>query len=167
MQFFFFSAFDCFAAIFFLYLFLHFRDHRRRGGLPYPPGPPSWPIIRNLLDYPKVLPWRQFADMSKKYGKFNILVVPGYPFVPAEPPLQGDVICLRIYPRDVIVLNSSSAIKDLLEKRSQIYSERVYFPTLRMYVCHGSILVSQLTAMSTILDLQDEFGLVARHERND
>jgi hypothetical protein len=55
MQFFLINAFDCFAALFFLYLLVHFRDRRRRGGLPYPPGPVSWPIIGNLLDIPKDL----------------------------------------------------------------------------------------------------------------
>jgi hypothetical protein len=68
------NTLDCFAALFFLYLLVHFRDRRRRGGLPYPPGPPSWPIIGNLLDIPKDLAWTEYADMSKKYGKCNILV---------------------------------------------------------------------------------------------
>jgi hypothetical protein len=73
------NAFDCFAALFFLYLLVHFRDRRRRGGLPYPPGPPSWPIIGNLLDIPKDLAWRAYADMSKKYGKRIIPADTGSP----------------------------------------------------------------------------------------
>lgn len=74
------NAFDCFAAFFFLYLLIYFRDRKRRGGLPYPPGPPSWPIIGNLLDIPKDMAWRAYADMSKKYGKCpNILVDTGSP----------------------------------------------------------------------------------------
>ena len=77
MQFFLINAFDCLAALFFLYLLVLFRDRRRRGGLPYPPGPPSWPIIGNLLDIPKDLAWRAYTDMSKKYGKCNILVETG------------------------------------------------------------------------------------------
>jgi hypothetical protein len=79
MQFFLITAFDCFAALFLLYLLVLFRDRRRRGGLPYPPGPPSWPIIGNLLDIPNDLAWRAYADMSKKYGKYNILVDTGSP----------------------------------------------------------------------------------------
>jgi len=79
MQFFLIDAFDCFAALFFLYLLVLLRDRRRRGGLPYPPGPPSWPIIGNLLDIPKDLASRVYTDMSKKYGKCNILVDTGLP----------------------------------------------------------------------------------------
>jgi hypothetical protein len=59
-----------------LYLLAVFRDHRRRRGLPYPPGPSPRPIIGNLLDVPraKEAPWIMYAEMSKKYGRRNILV---------------------------------------------------------------------------------------------
>ena len=57
------------AFFFFLYLFVVLRDRKRRGGLPYPPGPPSRPIIGNLLDIPKDAPWTAYADMSRKYGR--------------------------------------------------------------------------------------------------
>jgi hypothetical protein len=67
------NLFDCLAISSFLYLLLIFRDHRRRGGLPYPPGPPSRPIIGNLLDFPKDMPWSAYAEMSKKYGMRIIL----------------------------------------------------------------------------------------------
>src|ERR1700722_3225128 len=62
------TVFDCLAISLFLYFLVSFIDHRRRGGLSYPPGPPSWPIIGNLLDVPKDAPWSAYADMSKKYG---------------------------------------------------------------------------------------------------
>ncbi|KAI0278792.1 cytochrome P450 [Russula aff. rugulosa BPL654] len=52
----------------FLYFLVVFRDRKRRKGLPYPPGPPSRPIIGNLLDIPKNAPWTAYADMSKKYA---------------------------------------------------------------------------------------------------
>ena len=67
------NAFDCIAILIFLYLLVNFRGRRRRGGLSYPPGPPSWPIIGNLLDIPKGKSWIAYVDMSKKYGKRNIL----------------------------------------------------------------------------------------------
>jgi hypothetical protein len=57
----------------FLYFLVVFRDRKRRKGLPYPPGPPSRPIIGNLLDIPKNAPWTVYADMSKKYGKRYVL----------------------------------------------------------------------------------------------
>ena len=67
------NVFDCLAIFCFLCLLVVFRDHRRRGGLPYPPGPPSRPIIGNLLDFPKDMPWSAYAEMSKKYGMHIIL----------------------------------------------------------------------------------------------
>ncbi|KAF8483917.1 cytochrome P450 [Russula ochroleuca] len=111
MQFLLINAFDCLALSLFLYLLVVFRDHRRRGGFPYPPGPPSWPIIGNLLDAPKNAPWIAYADMSKKYG---------------------DVVCLHIFSQVVVVLCSVSAIKDLLEKRGEIYSDRASLPIAEM-----------------------------------
>ena len=79
MQFLLINAFDCFAISLFFYLLVVYRDHRRRGGLPYPPGPLSRPIIGNLLDVPKNAPWSAYADMSKKYGMRSTLGTPGRP----------------------------------------------------------------------------------------
>jgi hypothetical protein len=73
MQFLLINAFDCLAVSVFIYILVSLRDRRRRGGLPYPPGPTPWPIIGNLLDVPKDTPWSTYVDMSKKYGTRNIL----------------------------------------------------------------------------------------------
>ena len=75
MQLPFISLIDFLATSVFLYLLLAFRDYRRRRGLPYPPGPPSRPIIGNLLDVPKKLPWIKYADISNKYGKVHTTVI--------------------------------------------------------------------------------------------
>jgi hypothetical protein len=76
MQLSFITAIDCLAISSFLYLLIAFRDYRRRRGLPYPPGPPSRPIIGNLFDVPKKSPWIKYADLSNKYGKAHIIVIP-------------------------------------------------------------------------------------------
>ena len=67
------STIDCFAASLFFYLLFAFRDYRRRGGLPYPPGPLPRPIIGNILDIPKDAPWTAYVDMSKEYGTCIII----------------------------------------------------------------------------------------------
>ena len=64
-----FTAIDSVILSVFLYTLVAFRDHRRRRGLPYPPGPTSLPVIGNLWDLPKLSSWSAYADMSKKYGK--------------------------------------------------------------------------------------------------
>ncbi|KAI0299508.1 cytochrome P450 [Russula brevipes] len=94
------NAIDCFAATLFLYL-----------GLPYPPGPPSRPIIGNLLDVPKHSPWVAYADTSKKYG---------------------DIFCLRVFGQVVVVLCSLPAIKGLLEERGEAYADRPRMPILEI-----------------------------------
>ncbi|KAH9016878.1 cytochrome P450 [Lactarius hengduanensis] len=101
------TAINCLALSSFLYILFAFRDHRRRRGSPYPPGPPSWPVIGNLLDIPKLSPWLAYANMSKKYG---------------------DVMCFQVLGQVVVVLCSPTAIKDLLEKRGELYADRTPFP---------------------------------------
>jgi len=66
---------DCLAFSLFLYLFNAFHGHRRRRGLSYPPGPPSLPIIGNLLDVPNEAPWIAYAEMSKKHGMGITLLI--------------------------------------------------------------------------------------------
>ncbi|KAH8984173.1 cytochrome P450 [Lactarius hatsudake] len=101
------TAIDCLALSTFLYILFAFRDHRRRRGFPYPPGPPPLPAIGNLLDVPKLSPWLGYANMSKKYG---------------------DVVCFQVLGQVVVVLCSLTAIKDLFEKRGELYADRTPFP---------------------------------------
>jgi hypothetical protein len=131
MKFLFISA-DCLVISFFLYLLVNLRERRRHRGQFYPLGPPTWPIIGNLLNVPKETPWSAYADMSKKYGGRIILV--GTSSTHLIPAVQGDIICLRIFSQVVVVLCSSSAIKDLLERRGQTYSDRPLMPITKMYV---------------------------------
>ncbi|KAI0264152.1 cytochrome P450 [Gloeopeniophorella convolvens] len=79
------------------------HDYRRRGGLPYPPGPRCLPVVGNLLDIPKETPWLKYAEYGQQYG---------------------DIICLRVFGKVIVILNSAKAVKDLFEKRSGIYSDR-------------------------------------------
>ena len=122
---------DTLAFLSFLYLLTVFRDHKRRRGLPYPPGPPSRPIIGNLLDIPKDAPWTAYADMSKKYGtKVNSCDMRSHKLKFTS---KGDVMCFRVFSQVIVVLCSLSAVKDLLEKRGEIYSERPILPIMEMY----------------------------------
>ena len=156
MTFLFIHAVDFLSFSLFLYLFVAFRDHRRRRGLSYPPGPPPRPMIGNLLDVPKEAPWIAYADMTKRYGRGNTLVMS--PHIQAEYALQGDVICLRVLGQVVVVLCSLSAIKDLLEKRGEAYADRPTLPILEM--CAPFISDSFAMSDSATLVFQNGNGLV-------
>ena len=132
MQFLLINVLDCLAISLFLYLLVDFRNRRSRGWLSYPPGPPSWPIIGNLLDVPKETPWSEYADMSKTYGRRNRFGGTGVSQL--KPASQGNILCLRVLSEVVVVLGSYSVVKDLLEKRGEIHSDRPIFPIAEMYV---------------------------------
>lgn len=136
------NCIDCLAISLFFYLLSLIRDNRRRGGLPYPPGPPPWPIIGNILDIPKDAPWVAYVNMSRKYGTHNIIgdTCSPSPLLKLTPAFQDDVICLRVFSDVVVVLNSFSALKNLLEKRGHTYSERPPLPIAEMYIFQHSYL---------------------------
>src|SRR5216683_3693244 len=67
------SIANIFAVLLFLVAVQAFRDHRRRGGLPYPPGPRPLPIIGNLLDVPKHFSWLAYTKFSKIHGNDSFL----------------------------------------------------------------------------------------------
>jgi hypothetical protein len=46
----------------------------------------------------------------------------------------GDVLSFHVFGRVIVMLHSIKASKDLLEKRSDIYSDRPVIPIFEMYV---------------------------------
>ncbi|KAK8862915.1 cytochrome P450 [Apiospora arundinis] len=77
------------------------RIGRRPAG--YPPGPPTLPLIGNLHLIPKEKSHLQFQKWAEEYG-----------------PVYSLILGTQV----MIVLSSDQAIKDLLDKRSAIYSSR-------------------------------------------
>ncbi|KAF6784298.1 cytochrome p450 [Colletotrichum sojae] len=69
----------------------------------YPPGPPTLPLIGNLHQIPSTQSHHQFKKWAKEYGP---------------------VYSLMLGSQVMIVLSSDRAVKDLLDKRSSIYSSR-------------------------------------------
>lgn len=69
----------------------------------YPPGPPTLPLIGNLHLMPKEKGHLQFQKWAEEYGPVYSLML-------------GTTV--------MVVLSSDQAIKDLLDKRSNIYSSR-------------------------------------------
>ncbi|KAF9646067.1 cytochrome P450 [Thelephora ganbajun] len=96
-----------------LALVLKWRRNKSRP--PYPPGPKGYLLIGNILDVPQNIPiWQAFIPLARKF--------------------DTDVLYLKLFTTDFIVLNSTEAITDLLEKQSKIYSDRMSPPLRSMDV---------------------------------
>lgn len=91
----------------FLIVFVIFGCYRlgRIGHRPanYPPGPPTLPLIGNLHLVPAEKAHIQFQKWAHEYG-----------------PVYSLILGTKV----MIVLNTDRAVKDLLDKRSSIYSSR-------------------------------------------
>ncbi|KZT69389.1 cytochrome P450 [Daedalea quercina L-15889] len=70
-----------------------------------PPGPPPFPILGNIPQMSLLYPEKQFAQWRNKYG---------------------DTIFLKMFNTPVLVINSVTVARELLNKRSAIYSSRPY-----------------------------------------
>lgn len=85
------------------------KFHRLKPSLP--PGPKRWPIIGNLLDLPKSYNWIHWSKYKDLYGPIASISVMG---------------------QHIILLNDHRTSVDLLDKRSNIYSDRLMSPFLRL-----------------------------------
>ncbi|KAI9566868.1 CyP450 monooxygenase [Boletus coccyginus] len=81
-------------------------------GLPLPPGPPRLPIVGNLFGIKDLgAQWLTYAEWSKQYG---------------------DLLYLEILGQKILVINSEKVAEDLLDKRSQNYSDRPQVPMVTL-----------------------------------
>ncbi|PGH23598.1 hypothetical protein AJ80_02379 [Polytolypa hystricis UAMH7299] len=82
-------------------LFYYYREHKLRKRLP--PGPPPLPFIGNLHQAPSKYPWRTYTEWHRQYGP---------------------IFSLQYGPSTLIMLGNNAVTRDLLDKRSNIYSSR-------------------------------------------
>ncbi|KIM41937.1 hypothetical protein M413DRAFT_71520 [Hebeloma cylindrosporum] len=75
----------------------------------FPPGPRPLPLIGNVLQIPTDNQEQVFADWGAQYG---------------------DIVHIKIFGQPLVILNSLKASRDLLDKRSSIYSDRPRFVLL-------------------------------------
>ncbi|KAJ7894417.1 cytochrome P450 [Mycena olivaceomarginata] len=92
----------------FVVLFYGFALKRNRSKLPLPPGPKKLPIVGNLFDIPRERQWETYMAWSREYN--------------------SDIIQLSALGTSIVVLSSIQAAKELLDKRSSLYSDRVRCP---------------------------------------
>ena len=109
----------------------------RGGGTrpPYPPGPKRYPLIGSVLELPSDVPmWEGFTSIAEKFSRYP---TPAGGHQTKDVPFQDtDVLYLKLFSQDLVVLNSTEAIYELTEKRSNIYSDRVRRPIKYFALSH-------------------------------
>ncbi|KAF9449658.1 cytochrome P450 [Macrolepiota fuliginosa MF-IS2] len=79
--------------------------YRKRKSNPLPPGIPRWPIVGNALSIPMDYTHRFYKQPGEKLG--------------------SKILYLEAFGQPMVILNDHRMAKDLLEKRSSIYSSRM------------------------------------------
>lgn len=96
----------------------------------YPPGPPPDPVFGNARQLVKIENQeRAFAEWERTYGEFSVIFMSCPLLMCHLISTKGDVNYLSVFNKSILILNSFSAARDLLEKKGAIYSSR---PTLVM-----------------------------------
>ncbi|KAG0708158.1 cytochrome P450 [Suillus ampliporus] len=94
--------FAVYGAALFIPLLLAWRSASR---LPLPPGPRLLPFFGNAFDIDVSRPWLTYADWKEKYG---------------------DIVYSRVLGQHMIIISSIQVARELLDKRSAIYSDRPF-----------------------------------------
>ncbi|KAG1804990.1 cytochrome P450 [Suillus plorans] len=87
------------------YGLLSWWSHKKRnpGGLPLPPGPKPLPVVGNVLGLKIDEPWITYTHWGATYG---------------------ELVYSRLLNQEIILINTEKVARDLLERRSNNYSDR-------------------------------------------
>ncbi|THH03763.1 hypothetical protein EW146_g10348 [Bondarzewia mesenterica] len=78
----------------------------QRRKAPLPPGPQGWPLIGNFMSLPRNRRWETFAEWEMKWGS---------------------IIHISAFGKHLIVVNNGKTAVEMLNKKSNIYSDRPAF----------------------------------------
>ncbi|KAH7914101.1 cytochrome P450 [Hygrophoropsis aurantiaca] len=84
---------------------------KRRNGPPLPPGPSPTPIVGNIRGINASAPWLTYTKWAATYG---------------------DLVYSRLLNQEIIIINSEEVARDLLDRRSHIYSDRPVIVTNKL-----------------------------------
>ncbi|KAG2754014.1 cytochrome P450 [Suillus brevipes Sb2] len=95
-----------YGAILFVPLVLAWRSASKNSNLlPLPPGPRLLPFVGNALDIDVSRPWLTYTHWKEKHG---------------------DIVYSRVLGQHIIIINSIEVARELLDRRSAIYSDRPF-----------------------------------------
>ncbi|CAE6486166.1 unnamed protein product [Rhizoctonia solani] len=95
-----------FSSLVLLHLYRQENDSQESKSIP---SPRAFPLIGNIFSIPPGVEHIAYTTLGKL--------------------LKSDIISLRLFGHNIVILNSSTATSDLLEKRSAVYSDR-YCPPM-------------------------------------
>nr|F1SYI7.1 RecName: Full=Cytochrome P450 monooxygenase 226 [Postia placenta Mad-698-R]BAK09531.1 cytochrome P450 [Postia placenta] len=87
-----------------------------------PPGPFRWPLIGNALQMPQIHPWLTFSRWARVYG---------------------DIFYLDALGQHIVVINSATVARELLDRRSSIYSGRPHLTMVGDLAGYDRMIVMQ------------------------
>ena len=106
-----------------------FRWRARRRGLPFPPGPSSFPFMGNILHMRKPEPWRAHRVLCETYGR-SVYAPLSCGLGSMSHCSPGDTVYLPVLGQSIIILGGPRSISDLLDKRSAVTSDRPQSPII-------------------------------------
>ncbi|EGO21511.1 hypothetical protein SERLADRAFT_440764 [Serpula lacrymans var. lacrymans S7.9] len=97
-------------SLFVVRLMVNNREKHARCSLP--PGPRPFPVVGNVMSVNSKEPWVTYTDWGKTYGP---------------------LVYSRLFNKDVIVINSERIAKDILDRRSSVFSDRPTLITMDLF----------------------------------
>lgn len=98
-----------YGAVLFIPLVLAWRSASKNSSLPpLPPGPRLLPFVGNAFDINVSRPWLTYTNWKEKHG---------------------DIVYSRVLGQHIIIINSIKVARELLDRRSAIYSDRPFLQT--------------------------------------
>ena len=91
----------------------------------YLPGPRGNIFFGNMFQIPVKEPWKAFQKWSQTYGSCPSISIPYTHEKSDHHNFIGDAFTIRLLTRPTVILCSTQAAFELLEKRSHIYSDRL------------------------------------------
>lgn len=122
-----------------------------------PKGPPTTPVLGNLLQMPPENLHLQLDKWAKECERFDFQDGPEHR---TNKNLDGPIYSLKLGSQTQIVVSSESIIKDLLEKRSNNYSARMDM-LLRQNSDDTNILFRRYFSLCTYLDEANHSDYIA------